>query len=221
MTDKQQQQQQTKIEKEGEKYILDYTLPIHGRGRIHPPPKNNVFGFTLPPKLASTNLTRNRATGKLCPHVKIEPYNPTTQTITLRIDDEAHPEFWCEIDIKPQDLWNVLPASKRQCCRHQRVSKEEIEIPEEEPVSTTTTTKEEDDVTVQNWRLVIPMLLTDDWKQLSEFLNKMKDPKDRLALLESKDDDGHQLVWWALKYYAGRCYNELTRLHGKMSEKKL
>ena len=208
MTDK----QQTK-KKEGENYILDYTLPIHGRGRIYPPPKDNVFGFSLP-KLPSTNLTRNRATGKLCPHVQIEPYNPTTQTITLRIDDEAHPEFWCEIDIKPQDLWNVLPASKRQCCRHQQ-AKEEIETPEVAPVSTTTT-KEEDDLTLQNWRLAIPMLLKDDWKQLSEFLNKMKDPKDRLALLESKDDDGHQLVWWALKYLAFSCYNELTMLQEKM-----
>lgn len=80
--------------------------------------------------------------------------------------------------------------------------------------------EEEEDLTLQQWRAVIPMILRDEWKKLLEFLEKMKDPKDCLALLESTDDDGYGLTWWALKYYSARCYNGLTRLKAKMSKKK-
>ncbi len=102
-------------------------------------------------------------------------------------------------------------VSKRLC-----VAKDK----QEKKSASATTTSKEDDLILLQWRAVFPMILKDDWKELLEFLEKMKDPKDRLALLESTDDDGYNLLWWALKYYSARCYNGLTRLKEKMSKKK-
>ncbi len=109
-------------------------------------------------------------------------------------------------------------VSKRLCV--QKKNKPYVKTAGSKQEKKSDSAAEEEDLTLLQWRAVIPMILRDDWKELLEFLEKMKDPKDCLALLESTDDDGYGLTWWALKYYSARCYNGLTRLKEKMSKKK-
>lgn len=83
-----------------------YMMEIHGRGSLQPPcPPLFDKGNQMPPKNA---VESNRLSGKLCPHVRYDHFNPETDTLTLRIDDEAHLEFWCEIDLKREDLLIAL-----------------------------------------------------------------------------------------------------------------
>lgn len=79
-----------------------YELTINGRGRIPPPLRTTAPGI-------SRALLRNRTVGKLRPHTRIGYYDPSAETLTVRIDDEAFPEFWCEVDLKREDLEGALP----------------------------------------------------------------------------------------------------------------
>lgn len=89
-----------------------YTLPVNGRGRIPPPDRTSAPD---PPNTKGI-LLRNRRTGKLQPHARVGSYNPVNETVTVRIDDEAFPEFWCEVDLKREDLEEVLPPPKKKRC---------------------------------------------------------------------------------------------------------
>ncbi len=83
-----------------------YVMEIHGRGSLQPPPPPLLgTGDQMPPP---TQVLRNRISGKMSPHVRYDHYNPETNKLTLRIDDEAHLEFWCEIDLKREDLLIAL-----------------------------------------------------------------------------------------------------------------
>ncbi len=82
-----------------------YVMEIHGRGSLHPAPDWR-FGILGPAPL--NQVDRNRISGKMFPHVRYDHFNPETDKLTLRIDDEAHLEFWCEIDLKREDLLKAL-----------------------------------------------------------------------------------------------------------------
>ena len=89
-----------------------YVMEIHGRGSLQPAPRSSVFSG--PPKRPDDDVASNRLSGKMSPHVRIDHYDPKKDTLTFRIDDEAHLEFWCEIDIRREDILSALPLSKRQ-----------------------------------------------------------------------------------------------------------
>ena len=82
-----------------------YVMEIHGRGSLHPAPEPWLGTGDQRPL---NEVDRNRISGKMCPHVRYDHFNPETDTLTLRIDDEAHLEFWCEIDLKREDLLKAL-----------------------------------------------------------------------------------------------------------------
>ncbi len=88
-----------------------YVLEIHGRGSLQPAPRPSIF--SRHPKRPDDDVARNRLSGKMWPHVRVGPYDPEKDTLRFRIDDEAHLEFWCEIDIKREDILSALPLSKR------------------------------------------------------------------------------------------------------------
>ena len=87
-----------------------YSLPVHGRGRI-PPPQVVV---TPDSPLYPGRMLLNRRSGRLLPHVRIERYNATFDTVRVRIDDEAFPEFWCEVNLKRVELETVLPPPAKK-----------------------------------------------------------------------------------------------------------
>nr|QBK91218.1 MAG: hypothetical protein LCPAC202_01920 [Pithovirus LCPAC202] len=75
----------------------------------------------------------------------------------------------------------------------------------------------EDVLLFKRWRQAVPMLLFDNWNALSVFLLQINNPKDRLKFLESTDDDGHDLTWWAVKYMAIRSHNLMREMKEKLT----
>ncbi len=88
-----------------------YTLPVNARGQM--PVRDFLRIPSLDAQTASFhhNLKTHRAGGKILAHARFGHYDPDTDSVTLRIDSEAYPEFWLEVDLKRKEMEAALPPA--------------------------------------------------------------------------------------------------------------